>query len=249
MGNVDDFIIDFSKEEAGGGGGIRVKPGKYPVKIVSAKPITSGNKGTPGLELMLLITDGKAKGKKLKETLYATTKAYGRFRALLEAAGKRVPKKVDLARIANAVKGAELAVEVDDEEREGYKTRSRVTFEGFMSLEEYEEDMEDGDEDDEDEDEDLDLDDADDDEDGDDLDDLDRAELKAHIKKQGLDVTVKKSMDDDDIRAAIRAADNDEEEDEDDEDEEPEPAPKPRRRRKKAAPVDEDDDDLDLDDL
>lgn len=54
-----------------------------------------------------------------------------------------------------------------------------------------------------------------DDEDG--LDDLDRAGLKAHIKEEGLDISVKKSMSDDDIREAIRAIATEDEEDDEDE--------------------------------
>lgn len=64
------------------------------------------------------------------------------------------------------------------------------------------------------------------------LDDLSRAELKALIKEQGLEVSVRKSMSDDDIRDAIREQTEaeededeeelDEEEDEDEEDDEEE---------------------------
>ena len=54
--------------------------------------------------------------------------------------------------------------------------------------------------------------------DGDKFDDMDRKELKKYIKDNELDVTVKKSMEDDDIREAIRAA----EKSSDDEDEEAE---------------------------
>ena len=67
--------------------------------------------------------------------------------------------------------------------------------------------------------------------DGDEFDDMDRSELKKYISKNGLNVSVKKSMSDDDLREAIRAAakatDDDEEEDDDDEvedNEEPAPA-------------------------
>jgi len=58
--------------------------------------------------------------------------------------------------------------------------------------------------------------------------DLDRSELKAYIKEQELDVTVKKSMSDDDIREAIVAAVQPD--DDDEEDDEPEPPKKPRGR-------------------
>jgi SAP domain len=59
------------------------------------------------------------------------------------------------------------------------------------------------------------------DEDAVDLDSLDRKGLKQFIKDEGLDVTVKKSMSDDDLRTAIvEAMPEDEEEDEDEDEEE-----------------------------
>jgi hypothetical protein len=80
------------------------------------------------------------------------------------------------------------------------------------------EDDEDPDEDDDDEDN-IPMDD-DDDEEGDDLEDMSRKELKEYIKENHLEVKVKKSMDDDDIRSAINDAmtDDDEEEEEEEED-------------------------------
>lgn len=81
----------------------------------------------------------------------------------------------------------------------------------------------------EDEDEDDEDDEDDSDSDDDELDGLDRSELKKYIKENELEVTVKKSMSDDDIREAIRAAqksdeedgDDDEDDSDDDEDDEP----------------------------
>lgn len=71
----------------------------------------------------------------------------------------------------------------------------------------------------EDEDEDDSEDEDSDNGDGDEFDDMDRNELKKYIKDKALDVTVKKSMSDDDIRDAIRAAAKPEDEGEaDDED-------------------------------
>jgi hypothetical protein len=151
--SVEDFIIDFSKEEQGGGGGRRYKPGTYPSRVIAAKPMTSQDKGTPGLEVTFQFTAGKLKGKKMVDTLWASPKAYSRFRTLLEACGKKVPQRVNLIRIAKAIKGAELYIEIADEEREGYKTRSRVTFDGFISEDDYEADEDADDEDDEAEDE------------------------------------------------------------------------------------------------
>ena len=55
---------------------------------------------------------------------------------------------------------------------------------------------------------------------------MDRNELKRYIKKNGLDIVVRKSMSDDDIRNAIREAvkadDDEEEEEPEEEEEEPE---------------------------
>lgn len=67
--------------------------------------------------------------------------------------------------------------------------------------------------------------------DGDEFDDMDRSELKKYISKNGLEVSVKKSMSDDDLREAIRAAskaepeEEGEEEEDDSEEEENESAP------------------------
>lgn len=89
------------------------------------------------------------------------------------------------------------------------------------------------DEDDE-EDDDTPEDDAEDEDDaeGDEFDDMDRSELKKYISKNGLEISVKKSMSDDDLREAIRAASkdedaaeaDDEEEDDDTDNEEEAPA-------------------------
>lgn len=45
---------------------------------------------------------------------------------------------------------------------------------------------------------------------GDEFDDMDRSELKKYISKNGLEISVKKSVSDDDLREAIRAASKDE---------------------------------------
>lgn len=89
-------------------------------------------------------------------------------------------------------------------------------------------------------------DDSEEEDEGDEFDDMDRTELKAYIKDNELNITVKKSMSDDDIRELIRAAvaENDEEDNEPEE-EEVKPAPKaskksaekpaPKKEEKKAA--------------
>jgi hypothetical protein len=62
---------------------------------------------------------------------------------------------------------------------------------------------------------------------GDEFDDMDRSELKKYISKNGLEISVKKSMSDDDLREAIRAASKEDdavEEDDDTDDKEEAPA-------------------------
>lgn len=100
--------------------------------------------------------------------------------------------------------------------------------------------------DDEEEGEDDNDDDSEEEDEGDEFDDMDRTELKAYIKDNELNITVKKSMSDDDIRELIReaVAENDEEDNEPEE-EEAKPAPKankksaekpaPKKEEKKAA--------------
>jgi hypothetical protein len=90
-------------------------------------------------------------------------------------------------------------------------------------------------------------DDSEEEDESDEFDDMDRTELKAYIKDNELNITVKKSMSDDDIRELIRAAvaENDEEDNEPEEEEEAKPAPKaskksaekpaPKKEEKKAA--------------
>lgn len=73
-------------------------------------------------------------------------------------------------------------------------------------------------------------------EEGDEFDEMDRTELKAYIKKNGLEITVKKSMTDDDIRDLIREAVNDEEEETEEEEEAPEPKTKAAKKAETKAP-------------
>jgi hypothetical protein len=163
MAGVEDFLVDFNKEDKSGGGRFKVPEGKYPVEIKGAKPTVSGQKKTPGLELTLKITEGPRKGKVFKETLWATPKAYSRFRGLLEAVGIRVPQKLSLVKLSEKLPGMTLVVELEDEidENKKYKPRSRVSFEGFINEEDYDPDEDapedDGEEDEEDEDEDEDV--------------------------------------------------------------------------------------------
>lgn len=96
-------------------------------------------------------------------------------------------------------------------------------------VEDEEEEEEDAEEEEEPEEEDV-------EEDGDEFDSMDRTALKKYISKNGLDVSVKKSMSDDDLREAIRAASKassqeepEEEDDEVDDNEEDDNEPAPAR--------------------
>ena len=124
--------------------------------------------------------------------------------------------------------------DADEEEEKPKKSAKKVVNKDApapkKAVVEDEEDEEDEEDDDTPEDED-DADDAEDAE-GDEFDDMDRSELKKYISKNGLEISVKKSMSDDDLREAIRAASkdedaaeaDDEEEDDDTDNEEEAPA-------------------------
>ena len=101
----------------------------------------------------------------------------------------------------------------DDEEEKpkAKKTSAKKTTAPKKAVEPEEEEEEEEEEDD---------DEAEEKGEGDEFDEMDRTELKKYIKDNGLDVSVKKSMTDDDLRNAIRAAAAPEAEEE--EEEEPE---------------------------
>lgn len=108
----------------------------------------------------------------------------------------------------------------DNEETQNDKLAEEVEEETESDDDEEEEGEDDNDDDSEEEDE------------GDEFEDMDRTELKAYIKDNELNITVKKSMSDDDIRELIRAAvaENDEEDNEPEEEEEAKPAPKASKK-------------------
>lgn len=124
----------------------------------------------------------------------------------------------------------ELAEEVEEEEED--EKPKKPAKKASKKVEEPEEEEEDEDEEETEEEEDEDEDDQ--------FDEMDRSALKAYIKENELDITVKKSMSDDDIREAIRAEVGEEEE----EDEKPAPKakastktaekPAPKKEEKKA---------------
>lgn len=108
----------------------------------------------------------------------------------------------------------EDADEEEEEDEEPKKGSEKNSKKGKKVEPEPDEDEEDSEEDEEDEEE--------DEEEGDEFDDMDRKALKKYVEKNGLDVTIKKSMDENEIREAIRKAlkNSVEEDSEDEEDEE-----------------------------
>ena len=107
--------------------------------------------------------------------------------------------------------------EEEDEEEEPKKGSEKNSKKGKKVEPEPDEDDEEDNDDEDDEEE--------DEEEGDEFDDMDRKALKKYVEKNGLDVTIKKSMDENEIREAIRKAlknsveeDNDDEEDEEEDD-------------------------------
>ena len=133
---------------------------------------------------------------------------------------KKTAKKTTSKKVKEEEEEADDSDESDDEEEEE-KPKKSSKAPAKKKVEEPEEEDEDEEEEEADEEE---ADDSDDDG----LDDMDRTELKKYIKDNGLEVSVKKSMSDDDLREAIREAMSSEEgdESEEDEDEEEEEAPK-----------------------
>lgn len=218
-GSADTFVADFGNMEESEGGGARYPEGDYIGTITKATRDVSSEKGTPHIKLVLKIKEPeKYKGKKITERLWSTPKSLSRIYDLLTILGIKVPKK-EVAIPLKKLVGKDIGFTLVDEEYEG-KKRSRVAWDWLDPDDVF------TDEDDEDEeDDDLELDEEDEDEDEDeedDLEEMDRSELKAYIKENKLDVKVKKSMDEDDIREAIEEAEEEEDEDDEEEDEDDE---------------------------
>jgi hypothetical protein len=216
--NASSAEVDFGAIEEGGGSRLHVPEGDYRFKITGVTFQTSQS-GNPMFVWTFKGSDGKVKGKETKDYTVLTVKALFKLRDLIEAAtGKAPGGKVNVRKLLDYCKknvvGKEIGITLVDDEYTNDKGKTFISSKpsDYVSVEdlgseppEDDEDVEDDDiedEDDEDEDED------------DGLDGLDRVGLKKHIKAEGLEVTVKKSMSDDDIRAAIRAASDDEDDDE-----------------------------------
>ena len=123
----------------------------------------------------------------------------------------------------------EIKAQYDSDDSEEDSSSKKKTAVKKVVKKEYtksEDDDEADEADDEEEDDDEEKDEEENDEDGDEFDSMDRVALKKYITANGLEISVKKSMSDDDLRNAIRAAaksdDADEAEDEEEDDDETE---------------------------
>lgn len=138
-------------------------------------------------------------------------------------AKKKTSKKVSKKVVEEDDDEAEDADDSDDEEEEEEKPKKKSSkaapAKKSKKVEEEEDDEEEDDETEEEDEEES------DDAEDDGLDDMDRKELKKYIKENDLEVSVKKSMSDDDLREAIREAMGGDDSDEEDEDEEEEEKP------------------------
>jgi hypothetical protein len=209
--------IDFTQEESGGGGRVRVPEGDYKARVFAVKPDTS-KEGNPMLVWTFEGVSGKLKGKKLTDYTSLTPKALWKVRSILEALGVEAPSKSVFELPTKKVLNKELGITLEDDEYNGKISSKIQDYIDIDTLENNDSDDDDDDEEDLEDEETEDDEDEDDDEekenDDDGLNELDRAGLKKHIKENDLDVTVKKSMDDTAIRTAIREAEDDDDDDE-----------------------------------
>ena len=127
----------------------------------------------------------------------------------------------------------EIKAQYDSDDSEEDSSSKKKTAVKKVVKKEYTKSEDDDEADDEEEDDDEEKDEEENDDDGDEFDSMDRVALKKYITANGLDISVKKSMSDDDLRNAIRAAaksddadeaDEADDEEEDDETEEKAPA-------------------------
>lgn len=204
MANDDYLVADFSKME-GSGGRPHVPEGDYHVRITAVKNDTS-KEGNRMYVWTYTGVSGKLKGKQIIDYTAITPKSLWKLWQVLEALN--VSAKSDSAvkiKIKSLV-GKEMAVTLVDDEYNGRVT-SKVS--DYMDLDTFKSGGLDDDEDSDDEDDE----DDEEEEETDPLAELDRTELKALIRSESLDVKVKKSMSDDDLRAAIKEAQGDEDDD------------------------------------
>ena len=199
--------------------------GIYRAKVVKAEPKQSKN-GNQMIEVQLTLTHDAA-GKKLKPNQYGDVWTYpimdhdhpfvqAQWKEFIKAFGLKPKGTLDTDKLVGD--SIQVKLKSDTDQDGDYRPRVGKMMALADAPEEEPEDEPEPDEPEEDEEEG----DEEDDEEAVDLDDLDRAGLKQFIKDEELEIKVKKSMSDDDIRAAIAEAMEDEDDDEDDDEEEDE---------------------------
>jgi hypothetical protein len=258
-GKASVRTIDMSNVKDGGGtfNKRRVVAGDYEGKIVKVED-AKVKKGDNEGEFQYLFTIVLSSHPANKYPYYCTLVAnqLWKLRNLFIAAGKQVPKK-KVKLDPNVIVGKTIGVTMEDDEYEG-KAQSVIAAvfpASELSAVESDDDEDDATDDEdeseteEDEDtstdteEDEDEEEEDDAAEGDEYDAMDRAALKKAIKKIDDSFRITKSMTDDDLRGALRAANEDDEE-------EDEPAPAPKKAKKKKDEVTDDDlEELDIDDV
>ncbi len=270
-------VIDLTNVKDGGNFNKKRMPeGDYAARITKVEDTKSG--ADEGFMWLFTIVLEKGTGtypyycKLVENQLW-------KVRNLCIAAGMNVPKK-RLKLDPEKLVGKRIAVTLEDDEYEGKKQSNIAATFPLSELDDYatgdDEDAVGDDADDEDEeeyeapppkkaakkkaapapepDEDEDEDDDEDVEEEDELAGLDRDKLKRRLRKAVPGVSIKRNQSDDDLRAAIRAAEADDADDEDEDDDEEEPAPPPKKTAKKrstrvADVTDDELDELDIDEI
>lgn len=206
-GDGGSFKVDF--RDAQSGGSRRYPEADYKVKVAKAERSKSQQGNSQIKVTFEFIEPEKYEGKTLIDYLTLTRKAAWRIGNLFDAVGIKWSQKVMEFKTGKLV-GKELGITLADDTYNG-RVRSKVadyldleTIESILSGETLDDDE---------------LEDEEESEEGEDLSEMDRSELKAYITDQKLDVKVKKTMSDDDIRTAISEAEGEEDDEDEDLDE------------------------------
>jgi hypothetical protein len=217
--------------------------GTYRAKVITAEPKTSSN-GNQMIEVRFHLTHD-ASGKKLKAE-YSDIWEYpildhdhpfvqNKLKNFLTAFGLKVKGTLDTDKIVGQSVQVKLKSDTDDDGE--YRPRIGKFMPLTVADEEPEEEPEGDDAE------------GEDDEDAVDLDQLSRAELKKLIKDEELDITVKKSMTDEQLREAIAEAMSEDEDDDEAEDADDESDDEEDGEEEAEDDEEEDDDSIDLDAL
>lgn len=95
-GGAKEFVVDFSQEKEGGGGGKwirRVPEGVYfPFTVKEAK-VTKSSNDNDMLEVIFIGKEGKVRARQTRDRFVFLPQSLFKLRQLLEAAGLDVPKK------------------------------------------------------------------------------------------------------------------------------------------------------------